>query len=82
MPEARGESSETIALPLAVLKVLRFLQTRAWAEVAVLQISPVTSHQVESVLTRYIVYHLERTLRSATFLERLRDNWRVGRVGG
>ena len=28
--------------------------------------------QVEAVLKRYVVYHLERTVRSATFLDRLR----------
>jgi DNA repair protein RecO (recombination protein O) len=71
-PKHGANHPETIALPLAVLKVLRFLQTRAWEEVALLQVSPATSSQVESVLARYIVYHLERTLRSATFLERLR----------
>ena len=34
---------ETIALPLPVLKLLRFLQTRSWDEVALLQVSPATS---------------------------------------
>ena len=62
----------TIVLPLPVLKVLRFLQSRDWEQVAQLQLSPAVSQQVESVLARYIVYHLERTVRSATFLEKLR----------
>jgi DNA repair protein RecO (recombination protein O) len=62
----------TIVLPLPVLKVLRFLQSRPWEQVAQLQLSPAVSQQVESVLARYIVYHLERSVRSATFLERLR----------
>jgi len=56
-----------------VLKLLRFLQTRSWDEVALLQVSPATAGQIESVLARYIVYHLERTLRSVTFLDRLRQ---------
>lgn len=71
-PQHGAHSPETIALPLPVLKVLRFLQTRLWEEVAALQISPETARQVESVLGRYIVFHLERAVRSATFLEKLR----------
>lgn len=71
-PQHGAHHPETIALPLPVLKVLRFLQTRSWEEVAALQLSPETARQVESVLARYIVFHLERTVRSATFLERLR----------
>jgi DNA repair protein RecO (recombination protein O) len=63
---------EAIALPVNVLKVLRYLQTRDWAQVAQLELSPQVGGQLEAVLRRYIVYHLERTLRSATFLERLR----------
>jgi DNA repair protein RecO (recombination protein O) len=62
----------TIVLPLPVLKVLRFLQSRTWEDVAPLQITAATMGQVEAVLKRYIVYHLERSVRSATFLERLR----------
>jgi DNA repair protein RecO (recombination protein O) len=71
-PEHGANHPETIALPLPVFKLLRFLQTRSWDEIALLQIGSGTAGQVESVLARYIVYHLERTLRSATFLDRLR----------
>lgn len=80
-PKHGANHPETIALPLAVLKVLRFLQTRSWDEVAVLQVSPATGRQVESVLARYIVYHLERSLRSATFLERLRGQLAKQQIG-
>lgn len=72
-PQHGAHHPETIALPLSVLKVLRFLQSRAWEEVAALQISPETASQVESVLARYIVYHLEHTLRSSAFLAKLRQ---------
>jgi DNA repair protein RecO (recombination protein O) len=64
---------DTLALPVSVLKVLRYLQTRDWAQVAQLQLSPQVSGQVETLLGRYIVHHLERTLRSATFLNKLRQ---------
>ena len=71
-PKHGANHPQTIALPLPVLKVLRFLQTRPWSEVTALQISPPTAGQVESMLARYIVHHLEHTLRSPAFLERLR----------
>ncbi len=71
-PKHGASHPETIALPLPVLKVLRFLQTRPWDVVALLQITAGTLSHVEAVLQRYIVYHLERTVRSAAFLERLR----------
>ncbi len=63
---------DTMALSVNLLKVLRYLQTRDWSQVAQLRLSPQINGQLETVLNRYIVYHLERTLRSATFLERLR----------
>gem|GEM_PF-7111179 len=64
----------TIALPLPVLKVLRFLQTRPWEQVAQLQLTPAVGRQVKTVLARYIVYHLEHGLRSTVFMERLRHS--------
>ena len=72
-PQDGANHPETLALPLPVLKVLRFLQSRSWEEVAALQITPATMGQVEAVLKRYVVYHLERSVRSATFLDRLRE---------
>jgi hypothetical protein len=59
-------------MPLAVLKALRFLQSRPWREVAPLRLSEPISGAVESVMARYIVHHLERAVRSATFMDRLR----------
>jgi DNA repair protein RecO (recombination protein O) len=71
-PQHGAHQPDAVALALPALKVLRFLQSRSWPEVAALQIGPETASGVEGVLARYIVYHLERTVRSATFLERLR----------
>jgi DNA repair protein RecO (recombination protein O) len=71
-PKHGAHLVDTIALPVNVLKVLRYLQTRDWSQVAQLQLSSQISSQLETMLARYIVYHLERTLRSATFLDRLR----------
>lgn len=70
-PQHGAHRPDTVALPLPVLKVLRFLQTHDWEQVAALQLSAETATQVESVLARYIVYHLERTVRSAKFLKEL-----------
>jgi DNA repair protein RecO (recombination protein O) len=69
----------TLALPLDVLKVLRYLQTRPWEQVAELQLSPNVAAQMESVLGRYIVWHLERSLRSPAFIEKLRNQALAGK---
>jgi DNA repair protein RecO (recombination protein O) len=62
----------TVALPLDVLKVMRYLQSRPWEQVAVLQLRPDVVGQMEGLLARYIVYHLERTLRAPIFVDKLR----------
>jgi DNA repair protein RecO (recombination protein O) len=71
----------TVALPLDVLKVMRYLQSRTWEEVAVLQLRPEVIGQIEGLLARYIVYYLERTLRAPVFLERLRRTTAVRSEG-
>ncbi len=71
-PQHGANVDGTIALPLDVLKVLRYLQAHPWDQIAVLQLRPEVLAQVESILARYIVYHLERTLRAPVFLEKLR----------
>ncbi len=71
-PEHGATQPDTIALPLPVFKALRFLQTRPWEQVAKLRLSPAVSQQLEAVLGRYIVFHLERALSSPAFLQRLR----------
>jgi DNA repair protein RecO (recombination protein O) len=63
---------DTIVLSLPALKVLRYLQTRPWGQVAGLQLGPQVSQQVEELLGRYIVYLLEHQLSSPAFLQRLR----------
>lgn len=68
----------TIALPLDVLKVLRYLQTTAWEQVAQLRLGDDVGRQVEDVLGRYIVWHLERSLRSPAFIQKLRGQMNGG----
>jgi DNA repair protein RecO (recombination protein O) len=70
---AHGEiRSQAEVIPLAVLKVLRYLQTQPWEKVANLQLNPATRQHVESLLLGYITFVLERQLKSVDFLRKLR----------
>lgn len=62
--------AEPLALP--TFKVLRYMQTHPWDEVAVLRVKPETHLDLEAILQRYIVYLLERRLKSVDFIHRLR----------
>jgi len=73
-PQHGAHQVGTTVLPLPVLKVLRFLQTRSWQQVSRVRPSPEVSRQVEAVLEQYIAYHLERGLRSPVFLLRLKQS--------
>ncbi len=59
-------------ISLNALKVLRFLQTREFETVRVLQLSPEVLVEVESLMHHYISHHLERKLKSVDFLYRLK----------
>lgn len=59
-------------IPLAVLKVLRYLQAQPWEKVTGLQLTPATRQHVESLLLGYITFVLERQLKSVDFLRKLR----------
>ncbi len=62
------------ALPLdeRSFRVLRFLQTREWAMVGRLELSPTTRGVLERLLHAYIRHVLERDLNSVAFLRGLR----------
>jgi len=68
----RNNHSAVVPLPLNALKVLRFMQTRDWATSSRLKLSPGLHAQVESLLQRYLVYQLERSLKSLGFLHTVR----------
>ena len=59
-------------MPLNVLKVLRYLQTREWDTVRTLRLNADVMLEVEALLQRYIVHHLEKNLKSIEFLKELR----------
>ncbi len=56
----------------AAIKVLRFLQTRTWETVAHLQLRQSLQQELESVMHYYVAYLLEKQIKSADFLLRLR----------
>jgi DNA repair protein RecO (recombination protein O) len=62
--------AEPLAMP--TFKVLRFMQTHSWDDVSALHLKPETHLDLEAVLQRYIVYLLERRLKSVEFIHRLR----------
>jgi len=67
-------SRHTDALPLGerTFRVLRFLQTREWAMVRRIELTPGTRGSVERIMHAYIRHLLERELNSVTFLKGLR----------
>lgn len=66
VPQAR-------AISLGAQKVLRYLLTRAPEEIRALTLKPETHEEIEALLERYVEYILERDLRSAAVLKRLRE---------
>jgi DNA repair protein RecO (recombination protein O) len=64
---------ESEVLPLAVFKVLRYLQRETWEQVQGLQLKTATGRQVESLLQGYITFVLERKLKSVDFIRKLRQ---------
>ncbi len=59
-------------LSAAAIKVLRFLQTRSWDAVANLQLRQPLQRELETVMHYYLAYLLEKQIKSADFLLRLR----------
>lgn len=68
-----GRGRDTQPLSLNGLKVLRFMQTREWPTVSGMRMNPGVLLEVELLMRRYIVHHLERNLKSIDFLITLRQ---------
>jgi DNA repair protein RecO (recombination protein O) len=68
---------DAVPLALPTFKVLRYMQTHPWDQVGALRIRSETHLDLESVLQSFIVYHLERRLRSVDFIHRLRREAKV-----
>lgn len=71
-PDCGPSQANAEPISLGALKVLRFLQTRPWAQIAGLQLNPATQREVETLLLRTITFTLERGLKSVDFLKKLR----------
>jgi DNA repair protein RecO (recombination protein O) len=56
-----------------VLKVLRFLQSRPWDEASRLRVRQEIMVRIDSILHRYLLFVLERHLRSPDFMRRLQQ---------
>jgi DNA repair protein RecO (recombination protein O) len=67
--------SDRNAQPITAVgvKVLRYLQTRDWATVSVLQLKRKLQHELERLMHFYLTFILERNLKSVDFLHRLRE---------
>lgn len=70
----RPGNDRSTAEPLSLngLKVLRFLQTHDWKTCSRLRLTSALHAEVEGVLQRYILYQLERSLKSVGFLRTVR----------
>ncbi len=72
-PDCRERDRRAVAVTAVAVKVLRYLQTRNWETVRVLQLKLPLHHQLETIMHDYIIYTLERDLKSVDFLRRLRQ---------
>jgi DNA repair protein RecO (recombination protein O) len=70
--KARAERSHWLPLSLNALKLLRYIQSNAYARVAGLSVSPRVHGEVEYLVARYITHILERQLKSVEFLKLIR----------
>ncbi len=66
--DRRAKSISSVAV-----KVLRYLQTHNWETVKALQLRRELHSELEDVMHYYLIYLLERELKSVDFLQRLRQ---------
>lgn len=71
-PDCGAGRHDAYPLSLAAFKVLRYGQTRSWEHFRRLRLLPALHAELEQALYRYLVYILERNLKSVEFLRQLR----------
>jgi DNA repair protein RecO (recombination protein O) len=71
-PEHCEGLTRGLSISLNALKTLRYMQTRVWDAIKVLQLNGVLHLELERLMLAYITYVLERRLQSVEFLKRLR----------
>lgn len=70
-PRCVAQRNDVEALDVDTLKVLRFFQSRPWTVVAQVTVRPTILRRMENILHRYLIFVLERQMRSTHFLRRL-----------
>jgi DNA repair protein RecO (recombination protein O) len=78
------EAAGSRTLSLNALKVMRLLQSGSFAEVSRVRMDPALAQEIEMHLRAYLIHVLERDVRSAAFIDRLRreDLWEAAEVSG
>lgn len=76
-PRCGHDRGQARPLSLNALKVLRYLQTRPFEVVEQVKLSAGVHGETERLLFQALTFHLERRLKSAAFLERLRREWQA-----
>jgi len=73
-PSCSQNQPSTYPLSVNALKVLRLLQKSDYGIVGKLKINPELSHELKTVIGDYIKYLLEREVKSAAWLDTLREH--------
>jgi DNA repair protein RecO (recombination protein O) len=71
-PDHHAGMNRGLPISLMALKILRYMQTRPWEAIRVLEISGPLHLELERLQLAYITHLLEQRLQSADFLKRLR----------
>ncbi len=71
-PRHGPQSATAVPVSMQALKFLRHFQRSNFRDAARAEISPAVRNEIESLLNRYLTYHLERRLNSPTFLHEVR----------
>lgn len=72
-PEHHMADRRAKPISAVAVKVLRYLQTRRWETVQVLQLKRPLHNELETLMHYYLTFILERNLKSVDFLQRLRQ---------
>ena len=71
-PDHHAGMDRGMPVSLMALKILRYMQTRPWEAISVLEISSPLHLDLERLMLAYIIHLLEQRLQSVDFLKRLR----------
>jgi DNA repair protein RecO (recombination protein O) len=71
-PDCQTADRRAQPLSSVAVKVLRYMQTRDWETVKVLQLKRPLHRELENIVYYYLTYILERNLKSVDFLHHLR----------